>query len=1019
MKGMNMRLQRYIPRVGPHIHSAVIGRSRRLARDYPRAARVIGLLLGVVLVAGLAEMASPRPINAEAGWQWCKMDAHVHSSVSSDATADPGMVAYTGKANGYCFLPVTDHNGASSFHINFLNANHMVFDDTYTRWETGTYGSLSSTTNALASTPVNTGAKSLHLKAVSNTSGEAYLTTKRGPNWLAANINAPYDPSNPSIVLRVSIYPVRIDPGSGVDVSLALGGDPTVLKDPLGYTTALDNTPKPGKSTVLTWQLGATRAASTNPSARVLTYSLGAYALNRWNTYTIDVGKYLRDIPLADRPIDLAGMMHLKMTARGNGGTADAYFDTYSIDVTAPAAPADEYVNRTGIVKNWDAADNTFKMWPAYEMGQTRHTQDFDFGPTDVSQYRSYQNGTDGILEAQQDGFPTQLNHPGTTVTIQESIDNNAYGADFIEIREQAWIDAWDEILKKGAIVLGSWGVDSHNGLDAGKHANYILAPPSPSWLQVMRSFYEGRMYMARNDFKGRIIFNRSSTSQEPHPARYPVYVSDSLGSTPVHLNVTASLRDSYRMRWYVNDALIANEGPNQGSSAYKLTKTISLAGPRTYVRAEVLSSSTSIKGATNPIFFIDVPGMPVDKSFHVEAITTPDGKGYNTLLTKGISAASWDAASESLGITLGNRTGSLVELVIATNTAPDRARVDGQLVDQAADQATFDAAAGSIWYYDGSAKVLHLKAKHTIGTADVKVAFGQGTDIEPPTAPSGLALTAITSERIDLAWTASTDNVGVAGYNIYRSAANDPGGAVVLSASTGPGVTNYSDTGLAPETTYAYEVRARDGAGNISDPSTRVSATTARQLIFSDGFETRDMSLWTSNLGLIVQQADVRSGSSAARATTSSAAVYAYKQLGSEYPEVYYRLWFKVISKDTTTSAYLLKFRSATGTSILGLFVDKNGRLGYRNDVAALSSISGSVVTDGNWHEVEMRALINGTAGQTEVWLDGSQISTLTKTENLGTAKIGRLQLGDNATGKAFDIVLDDVGVNTVRVGP
>ena len=122
--------------------------------------------------------------------------------------------------------------------------------------------------------------------------------------------------------------------------------------------------------------------------------------------------------------------------------TVEGYFDTYSIDASNPTPPADEYVYRTSIVDDFNTS--TFKVFPSYEMGQQKHTNRFNFGITDVSQYRSYTYGADGIQETQQIGYPAQLNHPGTTVTVQEAIAEKGLGADFLELRDQPWIDAWD-----------------------------------------------------------------------------------------------------------------------------------------------------------------------------------------------------------------------------------------------------------------------------------------------------------------------------------------------------------------------------------------------------------------------------------------------------------------------------------------------------------------------------------------------------------------------------------------------
>lgn len=89
--------------------------------------------------------------------------------------------------------------------------------------------------------------------------------------------------------------------------------------------------------------------------------------------------------------------------------------------------------------------------------------------------------------------------------------------------------------------------------------------------------------------------------------------------------------------------------------------------------------------------------------------------------------------------------------------------------------------------------------------------------DTEPPTQPLGLSATALSASEIQLSWSASTDNVGVAGYRVYRD------GAAVATV-TG---TSYTDGGRAPATTYSYSVAAFDAADNQSAPSDPASAKT------------------------------------------------------------------------------------------------------------------------------------------------------------------------------------------------
>jgi chitodextrinase len=89
--------------------------------------------------------------------------------------------------------------------------------------------------------------------------------------------------------------------------------------------------------------------------------------------------------------------------------------------------------------------------------------------------------------------------------------------------------------------------------------------------------------------------------------------------------------------------------------------------------------------------------------------------------------------------------------------------------------------------------------------------------DVTPPTVPSGLATAAASPTQASLSWNASTDNVGVTAYLVRRGE--------TLIASTA--ARTYADTGLQPETAYAYSVAAQDKAGNTSAFSAPVSVTT------------------------------------------------------------------------------------------------------------------------------------------------------------------------------------------------
>jgi chitodextrinase len=97
-------------------------------------------------------------------------------------------------------------------------------------------------------------------------------------------------------------------------------------------------------------------------------------------------------------------------------------------------------------------------------------------------------------------------------------------------------------------------------------------------------------------------------------------------------------------------------------------------------------------------------------------------------------------------------------------------------------------------------------------------VATTSSTNTQPPSAPTNLTGTSTLPTQANLSWSASTDNVGVAGYHVLRN------GTQVGTTSA----TSYVDTGLTASTTYTYAVSAFDTAGNVSAPSSPFAITTS-----------------------------------------------------------------------------------------------------------------------------------------------------------------------------------------------
>jgi fibronectin type 3 domain-containing protein len=103
---------------------------------------------------------------------------------------------------------------------------------------------------------------------------------------------------------------------------------------------------------------------------------------------------------------------------------------------------------------------------------------------------------------------------------------------------------------------------------------------------------------------------------------------------------------------------------------------------------------------------------------------------------------------------------------------------------------------------------------------------YSTAPDATAPSSPSGLVAT-VTGDAVGLTWSASTDDVGVTGYSVFRG--TTAGFIPDAGARIAQGVTDLSYADSArPAGTWFYKVRARDAAGNVSDPSAAAEASVA-----------------------------------------------------------------------------------------------------------------------------------------------------------------------------------------------
>ena len=321
-------------------------------------------------------------------------------------------------------------------------------------------------------------------------------------------------------------------------------------------------------------------------------------------------------------------------------------------------------------------------------------------------------------------------------------------------------------------------------------------------------------------------------------------------------------------------------------------------------------------------------------------------------------------------------------------------------------------AACTSPFTYTGLADGSHtfsVAASAKSGTDSTPDVRTWTVDATAPSVPASVVATPLGPGAVGLTWAASSDVVGVAGYDISRDG--------VVIGSAGANQTAFSDTTAAPATTYQYAVRGRDAAGNVSDYSSPASATTPSAVppFFTSDFEA-GLTGWTSSSGFAVQGAIVHGGSFAAEGNTTNGATYA-KETVTATRDGYARVWFDLVSEASQVN--LLRMRATGGISLGYAYVTATGQLGIRNDVTGTNTTSGLVPGPG-WHSLELHFLTNDSGSVSEVWLDGTKVTDLSSAvTNLGTAPITEFQIGEVQTGRTYDVVFDDAAFGTQPLGP
>ena len=249
--------------------------------------------------------------------------------------------------------------------------------------------------------------------------------------------------------------------------------------------------------------------------------------------------------------------------------------------------------------------------------------------------------------------------------------------------------------------------------------------------------------------------------------------------------------------------------------------------------------TSFSQVGAPSAAGYTDVGLAPsTTYRYQVRAVDAAGNlSGYSNIATATTSAAS-DTTPPSVPTGVTATATSATQVDVGWTAATDDVGVTGYRVErcQGAGCSTFvqvGTPTGTTFTDPGltgsTTYRYRVRAVDAAGNLGAYSSIATATtpappDTTAPSAPTGLTPTAISSTRIDLSWTAATDNVAVTGYRVERC----QGAGCTSWAQVGtPTTTSFSNTGLTASTTYRFRVRAVDAAGNLGAYSAIATGTT------------------------------------------------------------------------------------------------------------------------------------------------------------------------------------------------
>jgi len=694
---------------------------------YSRLVCVGLLLFALSLVGNIVPQVGIDSVEASPdGWHWYKAELHHHSTFSDGYRALPKVID-AAKNLGYSAFFLTDHDTFKELRT----TNVIIFEDSATvpavskTWSRLEYtdGTVYNNTVEISTAQKYSGTSSMHFAV--NCSGFTQTGYYLGAPWRFGYETDEW--KNPSLFrgtiwLNFTVYPMNFGDFAGLRVTLHIsdGTDTGITWDNATYRTTIEKA-------YFTWAFYYTTDKNITTSTNLMRTYNGIYnasgstrietlTANQWQSLSINVTKYIESLKfesatnhhsLASYGSAISGM---KVCVRTNNKKlAQFYVDKITINQTPSTTFQSEMAYRNSHLNHWDTA--TFKTFPAVEFSPDGgHQNYFVWNFTDASKYidRSTapmsRNRYNIPPWAHNQGYLIQLNHPtsgGTNPT--DVINNEGWGADTMETRSQDEISVWDSLLSKGVIIIGVGSSDLPTHLVGGEWATKIYAS-SLTLESLLKSIYEGRIFITENDFTGTPIFN-IKTSTEPYPSRYINYIASSDNAT-LYLNINQGLRNGWKVCWVRNGTYFENTTVT--GSSFTAFKSYSMPNNANYWRVEIRNASNNIVAMSEPIFFKKVTNLPPGIYAYAYNFKTSTGINYTNNVIKGITSVSY--GSGKLTLTIDGLGTSTIEVYCGDEGRPY-------------------VAGATSWSYDESTKIATVDVLHT-SLQTVTLAWGFVLDL-------------------------------------------------------------------------------------------------------------------------------------------------------------------------------------------------------------------------------------------------------------------------------------------------